>query len=119
MKIFFTEYDRFKNRCVWSWQGILEIWSNESSFRTWVSVNLVSIAATLVIDLTGAERAIILSLGVLILAAELMNSAIERAIDYISEDIHPLAKAAKDAGSAGVAVTAVAGGLAWLAILIG
>jgi len=48
-----------------------------------------------------------------------INSAIERTVDYISEDIHPLAKAAKDAGSAAVAVTALGGGMAWLAILFG
>ncbi len=119
MGLIVNELKRFVNRCIWSWQGIAEIWHTESSFRTWLIVNLISASFTFLIDLTGAERALILSLGILILAAELMNSAIERAIDYISEDIHPLAKAAKDAGSAGVAVTAVAGGIAWLAILIG
>ncbi len=74
---------------------------------------------TFVLDLSGGEQALILSIGMLLLAMELINSAIERTIDYISEDIHPLAKAAKDAGSAAVAVTALGGGLAWLAILFG
>lgn len=113
------EWRRFVNRCVWSWQGVLEIWRNEASFRTWVQINLASAVAAILIDLDGGERALILALGVLILAAELLNSAIERAVDFTSQDRHPLAKAAKDAGSAGVAVTAVAGGVAWLAILIG
>ena len=97
----------------------MEIWRNEASFRMWTQINLASAIASVVIDLTGGERALILALGILILAAELMNSAIERAVDFTSQDRHPLAKAAKDAGSAGVAVTAVAGGVAWLAILIG
>ncbi len=119
MQLVLLEWRRFINRCIWSWQGIVEIWRTEASFRTWVLVNIVSATLAVVVDLTGAERGLILSLGILILAAELMNSAIERAIDYISEDIHPLAKAAKDAGSAGVALTAVAAGIAWLMILIG
>ena len=38
------------------------------------------------------------------LALELVNSAIEATIDYISTEKHPLAKAAKDTGSAAVAV---------------
>ncbi|WP_299191971.1 diacylglycerol kinase [uncultured Litoreibacter sp.] len=119
MKLVLLEWARFVNRCIWSWQGVAEIWRTEASFRTWVLINLISAIFAVMVDLTGAERALILSLGVLILAMELMNSAIERAIDYISEDIHPLAKAAKDAGSAAVAVTAVGGGIAWLVILIG
>lgn len=112
------EWRRLKNRCVWSWQGVAEIWATEPSFRSWVWVNIASIAFALILDLSGLERALILALGLLILAVELINSAIERAVDYISEDEHPLAKAAKDAGSAGVAVTAIAGGVAWLCILI-
>ena len=108
-----------KNRCIWSWQGVVEIWHTEASFRTWVLINIVSAIFAVLLDLSGAERALILALGILILAAELMNSAIERAIDYISQEQHPLAKAAKDAGSAAVAVTAIAGGIAWLCILIG
>ena len=66
-----------------------------------------------------AQRALILALGVLVLAAELFNTAIEDAIDYISIKEHPMAKRAKDAGSAAVALTAVAAGIAWLVILIG
>ena len=62
---------------------------------------------------------LIVALGVLILAAELMNTAIEETVDYISTDHDPRAGRAKDAGSAAVAVTAIAGGLAWLVILLG
>lgn len=113
------EWARFLNRCIWSWQGIVEIWWNEPSFRTWLLINFISAISATLMDLTGLERALILSLGILVLAMELMNSAIERAIDYISEDIHPLAKAAKDAASAAVAMTACAAGAAWLLILIG
>ncbi|MEM9584422.1 MAG: diacylglycerol kinase [Pseudomonadota bacterium] len=117
MRLILNEFKRFVNRCIWSWQGVAEIWRTEPSFRSWLIVNLLSASLAFLLDLSGTEKAIILSLGVLILAAELVNSAIERAIDYISEDIHPLAKAAKDAGSAAVAMTAVAGGIAWIAIL--
>ena len=94
-------------------------WAKELSFRSWVWANLISAALALILPLTPAERALILALGVLVLAAELLNTAIEDAIDYISTEEHPLAKRAKDAGSAGVAVAAIAAGVAWLVILIG
>jgi diacylglycerol kinase (ATP) len=38
-------------------------------------------------------------------------------VDYISLDQHELAKQAKDAGSAAVAVTAIAAGVAWVVVL--
>ncbi|MFP7569835.1 diacylglycerol kinase [Marivita sp. S2033] len=116
MIVFFT---RLKARTIWSWDGCVETWRTEYSFRSWVWANLVSAALALVLPLAPVERALILVLGLLVLAAELFNTAIENAVDHSSTEIHPLAKRAKDAGSAGVAVAAFAAGVAWLVILIG
>ncbi|MCK0150444.1 diacylglycerol kinase [Marivita sp. S6314] len=110
---------RLKYRIIWSWAGCVDAWKTEYSFRSWVWANLVSAALAFWLPLEPAERAVILALGVLVLAAELFNTAIEAAIDHISTDIHPLAKRAKDAGSAGVAASAIAAGVAWVVILIG
>ena len=71
------------------------------------------------LPLEPGERALILALGVLVLAAELMNTAIERAIDYISTEQHEMARQAKDLASAAVAVTAIAVGVAWIVLLAG
>ena len=113
------ELTRIKNTVVWSWQGWLSAWAHEKSLRQWLLVNVVSAVAAFGIDITAVERALLLALGLLILAAELANTAIEEAVDYISIDHDPRAKRAKDVGSALVAVTALAGGVAWLVILIG
>ena len=69
--------------------------------------------------LTGAELALILTLGILVLVMELMNTAIERAVDLVSLERSELARMAKDAGSAGVMVSAIAAGVAWVAVLVG
>ena len=116
MNLFFT---RLRMRIIWSWAGCVDTWRTEYSFRSWVWANLVSAALAFVLPLDPAERALILALGILVLAAELINTAIESAVNRTSTDIHPLAKRAKDAGSAGVAVAAIAAGVAWLVILIG
>ena len=108
-----------KLRCIWSWDGWVATWRSEHSFRSWVWANLVSAALACAMPLSPTERALILALGILVLAAELLNTAIEDAVDYISTEDNPLAKRAKDAGSAGVAVAAIAAGVAWLVILIG
>jgi diacylglycerol kinase (ATP) len=110
---------RLKLRVIWSWSGCVDVWRTEHSFRSWVWANLVSVALAVFLPLDTAERALILALGVLVLAFELMNSAIERVVDDVGSDHRPLAKQAKDAGSAGVAVAAIAAGIAWIVILIG
>lgn len=110
---------RLKLRMIWSWAGCRDAWKNEHSFRSWVWANLVSGALAFVLPLDTGARALILALGLLVLAAELFNTAIERAVDYISTDQHPLAGQAKDAGSAGVFVTSLAAGLAWVVVLVG
>lgn len=112
-------FKRLKDRVIWSWAGCVDAWANEHSFRSWVWANLISATLAFLLPLETGERALILALGVLVLAAELFNTAIERAVDYISEERHPLAGQAKDAGSAGVAVTAIAAGVAWVVLLVG
>lgn len=113
-----AEIRRFANTCIWSIQGWRAAWATEKSLRQWTLVNLVSATLAFALDLTAGERALILALGLLVLAAELLNTAIEEVVDMISPGPSPAAKKAKDCGSAGVALAALAGGIAWLVVLI-
>lgn len=114
-----SEGRRFANTVIWSWQGWRAAWASEKSLRQWSVVNVLSAALAFSLEMTAAERGLILALGVLVLAAELMNTGLEEAIDYISKADDPRAKKAKDCGSAAVALSALAGGVAWVVILIG
>jgi diacylglycerol kinase (ATP) len=53
---------------------------------------------------TTAERALLVLSSLMILGAELVNTAIESTINRIGPDIHPLSKKAKDVGSAVVLI---------------
>ena len=105
---------RMRNRVVWSFAGWKDAWANEHSFRSWVYANALSIPAALLLPLTSGERLVIIVVGMLILAAELLNTAIERLVDLVSPEPNELARRAKDTGSAGVAVTSLAGAFAWI-----
>lgn len=119
LRLVASEIGRFANTCRWSWQGWCAAWRSEKSLRQWSVVNVLSAGLAFLLDLSSAERALILALGLLILAAELANTALEEIVDHLSPDLHPFAKKAKDCGSAMVALTAFAGGAAWLMILVG
>ncbi|MFT4151025.1 MAG: diacylglycerol kinase [Paracoccaceae bacterium] len=113
------EARRFRNTVIWSLDGWRAAWASEKSLRQWTLANAASAALALILDLTAAERAVILGLGLMVLAAELANTAIEEIVDRLSPEPAPFAKKAKDCGSACVAMAAIAAGVAWLCILIG
>jgi diacylglycerol kinase (ATP) len=114
-----SEGRRFANTVIWSWAGWRAAWATEKTLRQWTLANVLSAAAALLLPLSAGERALILALGLLVLAAELMNTAVETVVNQLSPEWHPLAGKAKDCGSAAVALTALAAGVAWVCLLWG
>jgi len=114
-----SEVQRLKMTVVWSWAGWRAAWASEKTLRQWTWANVASVSLALVLDLSSVERALIVGFGLLILAAELMNTGIEEAVNRVGREDHPLSKKAKDVGSAAVAVTAIAAGLVWVIVLVG
>jgi diacylglycerol kinase (ATP) len=119
LEILRAELRRFGNTATWSWQGWAAAWASEKSLRQWTVVNILSATLAFYLDLSPAERGLILALGILVLAAELINTALEEVVDLVTTERNPRAGKAKDCGSAMVALTAIAGGVAWLVVLIG
>ena len=118
MRFIRQELIKIKNRALWSWYGFSHVAKNEGSLWQWIIANIVSGSLTIFLPITYSQQALILAGGILILAAECMNTAIERVVDDISIDQRAAAKHAKDAGSAAVAITAIATGVAWAVIII-
>ena len=102
----------------WSLQGLRAAWLHESSFR--LEVYLLAVMGPLAIWLgrDGVERALLLGSCLLVLAMELVNSAIEAVIERFGAEQHELAGRAKDMGSAAVFVTMMNVLLAWGLILV-
>lgn len=112
------EIGRLGQTSTYSWQGFRAAWRSEKSVRQWAVAQVLSVGLAFVLDLTAGERALIVALGFIVLAAELFNTAIEAIVDLASPERHPLAGKAKDCGSAAVALTGLGAGLAWAVILI-
>jgi diacylglycerol kinase (ATP) len=108
-----AEFARWRNTLRWSIEGWKSAWSGEKSLRQWSVVQGISTRAALASPLSGGEKTVIISLGFLVLAAELFNTAIEEVVDYISTAHDKRAKRAKDCASAGVFLVAMAVVVAW------
>lgn len=84
----------------YSLDGLVAAYRGEAAFRQIVWLNLLLIPLALWITPDRIERTLLIGVVFLGLIIELLNSAIEAAVDRISMDIHPLSKRAKDMGSA-------------------
>ncbi len=85
-----------------SMQGFAHAWRHEQAFRQEVLLLLVMVPLALWLGQTLYEKIFLLLSLLLLLIVELLNSAIETAIDRIGLDYHELSGRAKDIGSAAV-----------------
>ena len=118
MRLILRELVKIKNRAVWSWYGFYHVAKTEGSLWQWIIANIISGSLTFFIPISYTQQALILAGGILILAAECINTAIERVVDDISTKQRAAAKHAKDAGSAAVAITALATGAVWFVVIV-
>jgi diacylglycerol kinase (ATP) len=88
----------------WSLQGLRAAWAYESSFRLEVYLFVLLAPAALLLGASAVERVLLLGSLLLVLSAELLNSAIEALIERYGAEHHELAGRAKDMGSAAVFV---------------
>jgi len=93
---------RVVNATRFSWAGLGYAWREESAFRQELVLALLLAPVALWLGGSAVERALMIGSLMLVLMAELLNSAIEAVVDRVSAEHHPLAGAAKDLGSATV-----------------
>ena len=79
---------------------------------------MIAVPAAFWLGETGLERALMIAVVALALIVELVNAAIEAAVDRISLEDHALAKRAKDIGSAAVMLSLANAAVVWLVILV-
>jgi diacylglycerol kinase (ATP) len=103
---------------IWSMQGLRAAWLHESSFRLEVYLLVVLGPLAVWLGRTGVERALLLGSCLLVLAVELLNSAIEAVIERYGPEFHELAGRAKDMGSAAVFMVMMNVLLVWGLILV-
>lgn len=99
--------NRFLSSFAFAWQGIVYAFRSQRNFRVHTAVALGAVAVGLSVGLDATRWAIIaLTIG-LVFSAELVNTALEATVDLASDDMKPLAKAAKDAAAGAVLMAAL------------
>ncbi len=101
-----------------SWKGFLAAWRNEEAFRQETIGCLLLLPLAVWLGDNGVERALLVLTALLVPLVELMNSAIEAAVDRIGGTMHALSGRAKDMGSAAVFMSLVILVTVWTLVLI-
>ncbi|MCP1374060.1 diacylglycerol kinase [Dyella lutea] len=101
----------------WSMKGLQAGWRHEASFRLEAMLAVVLVPLGLWLGQGPLEKIALVLPAVLVLSAELLNSAIEAVVDKVSPDFHELAGRAKDMGSAAVFLLLLLTVLCWGLIL--
>ena len=114
-----TGVKRVWNALRYSLDGLTAAFRHEEAFRLEVVLAVILVPAAFFTPASGIGKALMVASVLLVLIVELFNSAIEAAIDRISLENHPLAKRAKDIGSAAVFISLVNVSAVWLLVLFG
>ena len=114
-----TGLRRVWNALHYSMAGLRVAYRHEDAFRQEVMLATVLIPLALLLPASGIGHALMIGSVLLVLIVELLNSAVEAAIDRISLDHHRLSKRAKDIGSAAVLLALINIVATWSLVLFG
>ncbi|MGA9032507.1 MAG: diacylglycerol kinase [Sulfuricaulis sp.] len=112
----------FDLRRVWraasySVSGLKTALANEAAFRQEMTLFVLLAPLGLWLGRDGVERSLLVGSLVLVLVVELLNSAIEAAVNRIGNEPHELSGRAKDIASAAVFLSLLLVALVWVLVL--
>ena len=113
-----TGLKRLFNAFFFSMDGIKATMRTEEAFRTEVYLSIIFIPLGFWLGDTKLEKIMLVGSILIVFIVELLNTAVERAIDRISFDHHELSKEAKDMGSAAVLFSLALMIMTWVLILL-
>lgn len=109
---------RIYNALRYSLQGIGSALKQESAFRQEMILCMILIPIAVLMPVGWIGKAMLLGSLFIVLIAELLNSAIEWTVDYVSQETHPFARRAKDMGSAAVFFALVNVLITWVLVIL-
>lgn len=104
---------RFLRHLIFACHGFILALKRERHLRFHLVIGVLAIFLGIYFDIPRLEWMFLLLAIFLVIICELMNTAIEKVVDYISVDIHPMAKFCKDVASSAVLAACI------LSLLIG
>ena len=109
---------RISKAAGYSWAGLKAAYQYEASIRQETWLMLIFLPLAFYVGHTNIERILLVGATLLVYIVELLNSAIETAVDHTSLEAHPLAGRAKDIGSAAVFIALINFTITWALVFL-
>ncbi len=103
---------------VYAVRGIISAYKTEQNLLVHTIALIINVVLMIILKLSLIECALIIIVITIVFALEMVNTAIEYAIDMAMPQIHPLAKISKDVSSGAVLVSAIGAFIVGLIIYI-
>jgi diacylglycerol kinase (ATP) len=113
-----TGFRRVIRATGYSANGLRAAWRYEAAFRHECIIAAVLLPCAFLLGETLVQTALLIGVCLVVLITELLNSALEAALDRVSDDHHPLTERAKDMSSAAVSMSLVLVGVIWGAVAL-
>ncbi len=97
-----------------SWNGLKFAIRSEQAIREELVVLLLAVPLAFIVGTTAVRRLELVVVVLLLIAVELLNTAIEKLSDRLTREIDPQIRNVKDMGSAAVLAALVIAGATWL-----
>lgn len=89
-------------------QGVWRVVRTQRNMRVHLLAGLAAIGAGLILRIGAADWACVLTVIGLVLTAETLNTVVEVLVDLCTDEVHPLARAAKDMAAGAVLISSAA-----------
>lgn len=87
--------------------GISYVTKSEKNFKREMALGIIALILSYILKIDKIEFIIVLTMICLVLTTEIINTAIERAVDLVTKEYHELARIAKDVSAGSVLVTSI------------
>jgi len=108
---------RIVSALLYSIEGLRSAWNYEASFRLEIILASILTPLAFAIGRSLTQIATLLIVIYIVLIVELMNSAVESAVDRIGNEYHKLSRRAKDMGSAAVFLSLMLCFAVWVLVI--
>ena len=102
----------------YAFEGIRTGIRKERNMKIHCTVAVLVVIAGLILGISVTEWCICLGLFGMVMALELVNTAVESVVDLVTSEYRPLAKIAKDTAAGAVLIAAIMAAIAGLIILV-
>ena len=98
---------KFVGGFAFAFAGLSYCFKTQINFRVHTAISLLVIILGVVLGLSWAEWALLVTVIIVVMTAEMVNTMVESLVDLVTQDYHPLAGIAKDIAAGVVLLTAV------------